>query len=101
MSPPADPRPADPVITGIGALTPLAPNAPDSWAGLVAGRSGITAIEGIDMEGVPVRVAGQIHGFDGEAHLGPKKFRRTARFAQLAVVAAREAVADAGLGPDG
>jgi 3-oxoacyl-[acyl-carrier-protein] synthase II len=92
---------SDPVITGIGALTPLALNAPDTWAGLVAGRSGITAIEGIDMDGVPVRVAGQIHDFDAEAQLGPKKFRRTARFSQLAVVAAREAVADAGLELDG
>jgi 3-oxoacyl-[acyl-carrier-protein] synthase II len=89
----------DPVITGIGALTPLAHNAPDTWAGLAAGRSGITAIEGIDMTGVPVRVAGQIHGFDAEAQLGPKKVRRTARFSQIAIVAAREAVADAGFDP--
>jgi len=90
---------SDPVVTGIGALTPLAHNAPDTWAGLAAGRSGITAIEGIDMTGVPVHVAGQIHGFDAESHLGPKKSRRTARFSQLAVVAAREAVADAGFDP--
>ena len=89
----------DPVVTGIGALTPLAHNAPDTWAGLAAGRSGITAINGIDMDGVPVRVAGQIHGFDGESHLGPKKSRRTARFSQIAIVAAREAVADAGFDP--
>jgi 3-oxoacyl-[acyl-carrier-protein] synthase II len=90
---------SDPVVTGIGALTPLAHNAPDTWAGLSAGRSGITPIEGIDMTGVPVHVAGQIHGFDAESHLGPKKSRRTARFSQLAVVAAREAVADAGFDP--
>jgi 3-oxoacyl-[acyl-carrier-protein] synthase II len=86
----------DPVVTGIGALTPLAANAPDTWAGLVAGRSGVTAVEGFDLTDVPVHVAGQIHDFDAEAHLGPKKARRTARFSQLAVVAAREAVADAG-----
>lgn len=101
MSAASDLQASDPVVTGIGALTPLAQNAPDTWAGLVAGRSGITAIDGIDMDGVPVRVAGQIHGFDAEGHLGPKKFRRTARFAQLAIVAAREAVADAGLGAAG
>ncbi|HLI60490.1 MAG TPA: beta-ketoacyl-ACP synthase II [Solirubrobacteraceae bacterium] len=87
----------DPVVTGVGALTPLALGAPATWAGLIAGRSGITRIEGIDMDGVPIHVAGQIHGFDAEAALGPKKFRRTARFSQLAIVAAREAVADAGL----
>ena len=89
----------DPVITGIGAITPLAPNAPDTWAGLVAGRSGITAIESFDASDLGVNVAGEIRGFDAEAHLGPKKSRRTARFAQLAVVAAREAVADAGVDP--
>jgi 3-oxoacyl-[acyl-carrier-protein] synthase II len=87
----------DPVVTGIGALTPLALNAPDTWSGLVAGRSGVTAIEGIDMAGVDVHVAGQIHDFDAEAALGPKKARRSARFAQLAIAAAREAVADANL----
>ena len=36
-------RSDDPVVTGIGALTPLAPNAPDTWAGLLAGRSGVGA----------------------------------------------------------
>jgi 3-oxoacyl-[acyl-carrier-protein] synthase II len=89
----------DPVITGIGAITPLADNAPDTWAGLVAGRSGITAIESFDASDLPVNVAGEIKGFDAEAHLGLKKARRTARFSQLAVVAAREAVADAGFDP--
>ena len=44
-----------------------------------------------------MRIAGEIHGFDAEALLGPKRFRRSARFSQLAIAAAREAVADAGL----
>jgi 3-oxoacyl-[acyl-carrier-protein] synthase II len=95
---PSNPH-ADPVVTGIGALTPLAANAPDTWAGLVAGRSGITAIRSFDASDMPVNVAGEIDGFDAEAHLGPKKARRTARFSQLAIVAAREAVADAGVDP--
>ena len=90
---------SDPVITGIGAITPLAANAPDTWAGLLAGRSGIAAIEAFDASDLPVNVAGEIKGFDAEAHLGLKKARRSARFSQLAVVAAREAVADAGFDP--
>jgi 3-oxoacyl-[acyl-carrier-protein] synthase II len=89
----------DPVVTGIGAMTPLAQNVPDTWAGLLAGRSGVTRIESFDASDLGVHVAGEIHGFDAEAHLGPKKFRRTARVSQLAVVAAREAVADAGVDP--
>ncbi|MBV9820085.1 MAG: beta-ketoacyl-ACP synthase II [Solirubrobacterales bacterium] len=88
-----------PVITGIGAVTPLAGNAPDSWSGLVAGQSGVTAIESFDASDLPVRIAGEVHDLDAEVQLGHKRARRTARFSQLAVVAAREAVADAGLDP--
>jgi 3-oxoacyl-[acyl-carrier-protein] synthase II len=89
----------DPVVTGIGAITPLAQNVPETWSRLIAGESGVTKITSFDASDLGVNVAGEIHGFDGEAHLGPKKFRRTARVSQLAVVAAREAVADAGIDP--
>jgi 3-oxoacyl-[acyl-carrier-protein] synthase II len=91
----------DPVVTGIGAITPLADGAPATWEGLIAGRSGITPIESFDASGLPTRIAGEIHGFDAEAALGPKRARRAARFSQLAIVAAREAVADAGFDPAG
>ena len=50
-----------------------------------------------DASGLPTRIAAEIHGFDPEPALGPKRARRPARFSQLAIVAAREAVADAGL----
>ncbi len=87
----------DPVVTGIGAITPLAGTAPETWRGLVQGRSGIGPIEHFDASGLPVRIAGEVSGFDAEALLGPKRARRSARFSQLAIGAAREAVADAGL----
>jgi 3-oxoacyl-[acyl-carrier-protein] synthase II len=87
----------DPVVTGIGAITPLGDSAPATWEGLVAGRSGVTPIKSFDASGLPTRIAGEVHGFDAEAALGPKRARRAARFSQLAIVAAREAVADAGL----
>jgi 3-oxoacyl-[acyl-carrier-protein] synthase II len=87
----------DPVITGIGAITPLGGSAPETWRGLVAGRSGVVGIESFDPSELPVRIAGEIRGFDAEAVLGPKRARRSARFSQLATVAAREAVADADL----
>jgi 3-oxoacyl-[acyl-carrier-protein] synthase II len=88
---------SDVVITGIGALTPLGVTAPETWKGLVAGQSGVRTISHFDASGFPTRIAGEVPGFDPEPHLGKKKTRRTARFSQLAVVAAREAVADAGL----
>ena len=93
----SEPRRNDPVITGIGAITPLGGSAPETWRGLVHGRSGVVEIESFDASQLPVRIAGEIRGFDAEAVLGPKRARRSARFSQLATVAAREAVADAGL----
>ena len=85
------------MVTGIGAITPVGMTAPETWQALLEGRSGVTAIESFDASDLPVQIAGEIHGFDGEALLGPKRFRRSARFSQLAIAAAREAVADAGL----
>jgi 3-oxoacyl-[acyl-carrier-protein] synthase II len=90
-------RPADPVVTGIGALTPLGNSVPETWQGLVAGHSGIGPVTSFDASHLPVQIAGEVNGFDAERELGTKRFRRTARFTQLAIVAAREAVADAGL----
>ena len=87
----------DPVITGIGAVTPVGLTAAETWNGLLSGRSGIGPIESFDASDLPVRIAGEIRDFDGEAVVGPKRFRRSARFSQLAVAAAREAVADASL----
>jgi 3-oxoacyl-[acyl-carrier-protein] synthase II len=86
-----------PVITGIGALTPLGLDVPSTWAGLCEGRSGVRAVERFDTTGHAVRIAGEVRGFDAEALLGRKHARRTARFSHLAVAAAREAVADAEL----
>src|SRR5215211_433136 len=85
------------VVTGIGAVTPLGLDAPTTWEGLVAGRSGVGPITQFDASGLPVRIAGEVHGFDAESLLGAKRMRRSARFSQLAVAASREAIADADL----
>jgi 3-oxoacyl-[acyl-carrier-protein] synthase II len=90
-------RTGDPVITGIGAVTPLGLNAADTWAGLVAGRSGVRPISAFDASGLATRIAGEVRGLDAEALLGPKRARRSARFTHLGVAAAREAVADAAI----
>jgi 3-oxoacyl-[acyl-carrier-protein] synthase II len=87
----------DPVVTGLGALTPVGLDAPSTWRALVAGESGVGPITQFDASALPTRIAGEVKGFDPVAHLGPKRAHRTARFSQLAIVAAREAVADAGL----
>jgi 3-oxoacyl-[acyl-carrier-protein] synthase II len=87
----------DPVVTGIGALTPVGLDAPSTWRALLAGESGVGPITHFDASALPTRIAGEVKGFDPVEHLGPKRSHRTARFSQLAIVAAREAVADAGL----
>ena len=87
-----------PVITGIGALTPLGLSAPDTWHGLLGGVSGVGPITRFDPDGLPVRIAAEVKGFDAESVLGLKRARRSARFSQLAVAAAREAVKDSGPG---
>ncbi len=84
-------------MTGIGALTPVGLDAPSTWRALVAGESGIAPITHFDGSALATRIAGEVKGFDPVEHLGAKRAHRAARFSQLAIVAAREAVADAGI----
>jgi 3-oxoacyl-[acyl-carrier-protein] synthase II len=72
-------------------------DAPSTWKALVAGQSGIGPITQFDASGLATRIAGEVTGFDPVEALGSKRTHRSARFSQLAIVAAREAVADAGL----
>jgi 3-oxoacyl-[acyl-carrier-protein] synthase II len=85
------------VITGIGALTPVGLSAPETWANLLAGRSGVRPLNRFSADGFPVRIAADVRGFDPLRTMSRKRARRTARFAQLAVAAAAEALRDAGL----
>lgn len=90
---------ADPVITGVGAITPLGLDVPSSWRALLAGESGVGPITHFDASALPTRIAAEVKGFDAEGLLGTKRARRSARFSQMAVAAAREAFADAGFEP--
>jgi 3-oxoacyl-[acyl-carrier-protein] synthase II len=86
------------VVTGMGALTPLGLTVDETWAGLVAGRSGIALITSFDASAYSVRIAGELKGFDPTRYMSFKEARRMARCSQLAIAASMEAVADAGLG---
>ena len=85
------------VVTGFGAITPVGNDRETTWQALVKGVSGIDTITAFDPSGLPTRIAGEVKGFDPAALLDTKRVRRSARFSQLAIGAAREAVADAGL----
>lgn len=85
------------VITGVGAVTPVGLSAPETWQALLAGKSGVDAVQAFDASELPVRIAGEVRGFDAGQVMTYKAVRRSARFSQLAVAAAREAVDDAGV----
>ena len=87
------------VITGMGAVSPLGLNVDQLWDGLVAGRSGVDFVQSIDTSAYPVKIAGEVRGFDPEQYMDRKDARRMARFSQFAVVATAEAVEMAGLTP--
>jgi 3-oxoacyl-[acyl-carrier-protein] synthase II len=85
------------VVTGLGAVTPLGHDATTTWEAAVAGRSGVDWIRSFDASGYPVRIASEVKDFEPEAVVGPKDARRLERNVVLAVSAAREAWADAGV----
>jgi len=85
------------VITGMGAVTPLGLSVEETWAGIVAGRSGIDRITLFDPSEHSTQFAGEVKGFDPQRWLEPKEARRLDRFVQFAIAAGMMAVADAGL----
>lgn len=87
------------VITGMGAVTALG-NVKSLWEGLKAGKSGIRRIETINVEHVPVKIGGEVRGFDPIQYIEPKEARRMGRASQFAVAAAAMATEDANLTKD-
>lgn len=85
------------VVTGIGAVTPLGNTMAATWQGLVAGRSGIGPITQFDASGLAVRFAGEVKDFNPNGAINPKELRHMDRSSQFALVAARAALAEAGL----
>ena len=85
------------VVTGMGLLTALGNDVATSWAGLVEGRSGIRTIEAFDPSRLASRMAGEVRDFDASGVLDRKELRRTDRYIALGLVAAREAMDQAGL----
>jgi 3-oxoacyl-[acyl-carrier-protein] synthase II len=84
-------------VTGIGAVTPLGLDVPSTWRAALAGESGIGWISTFDTDGLPVRVAGEVKGFDPAQVVSAKEARKLERNVLLGVGAGREAMADAGL----
>ena len=90
------------VVTGIGAVTPLATGAHNTWKKLVQGQSGLGMIDLFDTVNIPAKVAGQVKFGDGEGlfnpdnFIDPKEQKKMDRFIHFAMGAAEEAIKDSG-----
>lgn len=98
------------VVTGIGAVTPLANGALATWKKLIASQSGISAIDAFDTSDLPAKIAGSVplqasdtprqpDCFNASDYLEPKEQRKIDRFILYAIAAADEAVKDSGWQP--
>ncbi|MEP7325697.1 MAG: beta-ketoacyl-ACP synthase II [Gemmatimonadota bacterium] len=85
------------VVTGMGAVTPLGANLEQTWAGLLAGRSGAGPITKFDASKLQVRFACEVKGFDPLIYMDRKEARRYDLFAQFALGASHQAITQAGL----
>ncbi len=85
------------VITGLGAVSPLAVDLPGTWRAMCAGQSGISTISCFDASGLPCRIAGEIREFDAAEKLGAREARKMDRFMQLGIAAGIEAIEDSNL----
>jgi 3-oxoacyl-[acyl-carrier-protein] synthase II len=87
------------VITGIGAVSPNGIGREAFWSATRAGQSGVKPITRFDPSDYPVRVAGEITGFDEDRYVAPKDRPHVSRVVPLAVAAVEEALADSGVEP--
>jgi len=89
------------VVTGLGAVTPIGNDVAQYWEGLCSGKNGVADITLFDASRHACRFAAEVKGFDPSGWLEPKEAKRWDRFCKFGVVAAKQAVADAGLAIDG
>ncbi len=85
------------VITGLGAVTPLGNTVGEFWKALVEGKSGIDYITHFDTSNHTTKFAGEVKNFSTEGVIDPRELKRLDLYVQYALVAAAEAVADAGV----
>jgi 3-oxoacyl-[acyl-carrier-protein] synthase II len=83
------------VVTGLGAITPIGNTLAEYWEGLLSGRNGIGPITLFDPSRHDCRIAGEVKGFSPHDYMDRKEAKRMDRFAQFAVSASKQAIADA------
>lgn len=88
------------VITGMGAITPLGHTAPETWRAVRAGVCGVAPITAYDPAEQKVKLAAEVKNYSAENFLDKKEARHMERFAQFALIAAREALSDGDFHPE-
>ena len=91
----------DVVVTGVGIFGPSGRGLEAAWAGALSGRTAAAVDDRLVAMGTPVTISCRVPEFDPDAELGRGAVRRLDRFTHLAVIAAREAIAHAGLSEEG
>src|SRR3982751_805142 len=85
------------VITGMGIVSPVGMGLPETWSNILAARSGIAPITRFDVSTSPSRIAGEVKNFDATKYISAKEVRRYDTFIHYGLVAAMQAVTDAGM----
>jgi 3-oxoacyl-[acyl-carrier-protein] synthase II len=85
------------VVTGLGCVSPVGNSVAESWANLLAGRSGIDLVTSFDTGSLSVKFAGEVKGFNVADYMPEKEARHMDRFIHLGLAAADQAIKDAGL----
>ena len=87
------------VITGVGTVSPCGADAATTWENVSAGRSGIARIEGFDATVFASQIAGECSDFDPLQYMPKRRLREAARFIQLAIASAAQAIKSSGFEP--
>ena len=85
------------VVTGLGCVSPVGNTVAENWANVLAGRSGIDTITRFDASAFACRIAGEVRGLDLSPIISTKELRTMDTFIHYGIVAAAQAVQDAGL----
>ena len=89
------------VVTGLGAVAPNGTGREAFWQATREGKSGVRRISGFDVSGLPTKIAGQVPDFDPSRYVEGRESKHLPRATVMAIAAADEACADAGLDPSG
>jgi 3-oxoacyl-[acyl-carrier-protein] synthase II len=85
------------VVTGLGCVSPVGNTVDEAWSNLLAGKSGIDLITRFDASAFSCKIAGEVRNLDLDSYIAPKEARAMDTFIHYGIVAAAQAVADAGL----